>query len=100
MLIDFEILSHIYPRAATYLDLSNINSVTFEFLNSIVQDRITMRKPHHLTVDIRNCEEITGDEISVLEMNKLANITYISNPKLDNYSSSGLRAYISRLISL
>ncbi|KAJ3306605.1 hypothetical protein HDV03_004734 [Kappamyces sp. JEL0829] len=99
-LINFEILTYIYPRSATYLDLSCNDSLRYEFLNSIASDRLKMRKPALLTVDIRNCEGITGDEITLLEMNTKANIRYLSNPKLSNYSTVGLRDYIQRLIAL
>ena len=73
--------------------------MTFEYLKAIVKEREGMRKMPVLKINICDCDAITGDEVELLNSYPAANIKFISNPKLQNYTAIGLREYINRLIS-
>ena len=93
-------MDSIYPRNITFLDLSRNDTLNFAFLERLAKDRATRRKLPFLTIDIRDCDGITGEEIQILQCITTANIVYLSNPKLESNSPAGLRDYIHRLISL
>ena len=97
--ISFDIMRS-YPRNATYLDFSRNDTLTFGFLEAIAIDRQQRRKPPKLTIDIRDCDGITGDEITLLESISGFSIRFLSNPKLSSNDERGVREYISRLIAL
>lgn len=96
--MNFNIFST-YPKSVKVLDISRNPSVTFEYLKAIVKEREGMRKMPVLKINICDCDAITGDEVELLNSYPAANIKFISNPKLQNYTAIGLREYINRLIS-
>jgi hypothetical protein len=97
-LVNFNIFST-FPKSVKLLDISRNPSVTFEYVNAIVKERLGMRNLPLLKINICDCEAITGDEADLLNSYPEANIKFISNPKLQNYTAAGLREYINRLIS-
>lgn len=97
-LINYEIMTSIYPRNILYMDLSRNSSVKLSYLKAIAEDRETMKKPL-LTIDVTDCEDLTVDDIEDLQTFQKSNIQYLSNPRLKNYTSDGIRDYITRLIA-
>lgn len=97
--VSFDIMRS-YPRNATFLDFSRNDTMDFGFLESICNDRQNRRKPPLLTIDIRDCDAITVDEVCILESIPGSFVRFLSNPKLQNNNVDGIRSYLNRLIAL
>ena len=89
-----------YPRNAIFLDFARNDTMSFGFLEAICLDRQNRRKPPLLTIDIRDCDVITVDEVCILESIPGSFVQFLSNPKLQNNSVDGIRSYLNRLIAL
>jgi hypothetical protein len=93
--LDWDLVGGILPSQIRYLDISSNFSISFDYLYRLVQAR--ERLGPHLVIDIRNCGNLTGDEVDELRSLNDA-ITLVANPILRNHSHDGVREYLEYIM--
>ncbi|KAI8896610.1 hypothetical protein BC833DRAFT_629825 [Globomyces pollinis-pini] len=96
--VDWDLLINIYPPNLLYWNLTNSYNLTADYLIRLAKYRKKIKPVGLLSINVHDCEQLTGDEIEYIHGIQDAKLHLIANPKLKNHSADGVLDYLKYIL--